>query len=186
MTRQEAPREGQNLAYFVRTKNAEQLVRFNSEFKPLFGSDMLKYDSEGELYFLSFHSLPKERTTPDQFIQISRDNPRADIFSNESRVQIFREARVNHVSGGLESGIRAMDHILESETNREAPQIKEMGARAHALFDLFVNDYSTITEDQLKEAEDRTYVLLALVHLHPERIIDEEKNKLHNGSSKGI
>jgi len=163
-------------AVFTREKKLSLLEKFNRGYA-LFGSDIHVVGSDGALWYVSYHPLPKE-DAPSGFVQVSRTHPQGDIYAPRSRTTEFRELRVNQIKGGVEEAIHAMDHIWETQLTRETPQMKTLTGRAHELLEMFSGEFNTITPDQFIQARKKTEHILRDVHLNPARIINQEKQRI--------
>lgn len=170
-------------AYFIRKQNAELHEELKSSF-PLFGSDAFAAGN-GDILYITFHDLKKIQTLPSNYILVSQVNSNADIYAAHSRTKTFKELRINRVTDGVETAIRAMDHIMEGESAHETPQAQMLTTRAHELFDLFSDDYGAITPEKFVAARQKTYALLMKVDLDPDLIVSEEKQRITEWLIKG-
>lgn len=96
------------------------------------------------------------------------------------------EQRINEITkdgGSVEAAIRSVEHALETEFKREKPQMEMVKGRVGELFDLFA-DPSTVTDEQLEEAQRETYNRLAQVGFNPETVILEEKRRMASWLTK--
>lgn len=183
-----APRE--KAAYFIRSGTQEELKNYLSEFcDPLLGSDVYVSRAEGDIYYIAWRDLPKERILPGGYIQISQAGPRADIYARHTRYADTRAMivkRIKKEGGGVEVAIRALNYILEGERGKETRQAAAVQARAHQILDLFqVRRLAEIKPEEFYQAERETHALLKEVDLDPQKIVNRQKIRMVSWLLKG-
>lgn len=183
-----APRE--KAAYFIRSGTQVELRDYLSEFcDPLLGADVFVSRTEGDIYYITWRDLPKERILPGGYVQISQAGPRADIYARytryaETRAMVFK--RIKKEGGGVEVAIRAFDHILEGVRGKETRQAAAVQSRAYELLDLFqVRRLSEINPVEFRQAERETYALLQEVKLDPQKVVNQQKGRMIRWLLKG-
>lgn len=106
-------------AYFIKAGHQELQRYFREKCRPLLGSEV-RYDNEGNIFYATWHDLPKKGLLAPEFICVSRVHPQADIyapFTRYGRVEL-RIHKISEDEGSVEAAIRSMDHILEGTHQR--------------------------------------------------------------------
>lgn len=183
------PSQTREKNFFVQRqgKQTELSEYFKKYCRPLYGSDA-RVDDEGNIFFVTWHPISKERLLPTDYVVVSKVNPRADIYAQHSRYQRPREMRINQIKeegGSVEAAIRGMDHILEGERGKETNQAQGVRQRATELLDLFNLSFARITDEQFESARNETYRLLDRVKFNPVTVVDEEKKRMAEWIARG-
>ncbi len=176
-------RKGEKIAYFIASGEQEELRRYLSGFcYRLLDSDAYVSRQEGDIYYITWRDLPKDRILPQTFLPISKVGPRADIFAHRSRYRQTKHMVVHQIKedgGGVEVAIRAFDHILEGVSSKERDQADAVRERAYEVLDLFQKrPISEITAEEFAGAQRETYALLARARLDPQRLISRQKRQM--------
>lgn len=169
------------------TRHKDLLWNFDHRCRSLYGSE-LKYDAEGDMYYLTWRDLPekvkKAGLLPPQYVIVSKLSPQADIFAPFTSFTDLKEPQVNRVTkdgGNVETAIRAMDHILEGERGRETAQTGAVLQRARDLFDLYGGkSFDQIARKEFAQERAKTFALLAEVGLDPVKVVNEHKAQMTN------
>jgi hypothetical protein len=175
--------ESKNI-YGIRAAQEKKFEEFNKFYRPLLGSDAF-VNNDGDIAYITYHDIPADLSFSPTFIPISQGSVHGEIYTREPEIRLSKEIRVNHVHGGDEKAIRNMDEILEGKKAQKAVQIQTIGKQAHRLFDLFTNDFASITDNQLSEAQQKTLDLLSKTKLNPHRVVDEETKRIEAWLIKG-
>lgn len=174
--------------FVVHKGEPESLLQyFDRHCRSLYGSDV-RYDSEGSIFYPTWHQEKREEVKPETHSLLSRKRVRGEVYLAQRLVtkQLYGR-RINTVTkdgGGVDVAIRSFEHVLESEAEEEMPQMGMVRGRIGELFDLF-GDFSSVTEDQLKDSTNVTYDRLARAGFDPETVHLEEKTKMGYWLIKG-
>ena len=173
--------------FIVREGKKEKLLEhFNSHCRPLYGSDV-RFDSEGNIFYPTWRQVNREEVEPTAYSLLSKEKEIGKVYlARELVTKKLYEQRINKVTkdgGPVEVAIRSVEHVLETELEREIPQMKVMKLTISELFDLFA-DFSAVTDEQLEEAQNMTYCRLEQVELNPGKVILEEKQRMVNWLKK--
>ncbi len=173
---------GDSIAYFTRGEHSPTLEYLDTICQKLWGSEA-RVGPEGDIYYITYRDLAKPQSglLPVDYVLVSRVSGHADIYAQHSQYEHFKELRINTVKkdgGSVEAAIRAVDYILEGERGRETLQAVQLGKRAHELLDLFSGGFSAVSDEGFAEAQVKTYELLRKAHLDPDRVFNEEKQRI--------
>ncbi|HUD19886.1 MAG TPA: hypothetical protein VMR81_05580 [Patescibacteria group bacterium] len=172
---------GSNTALFVKRPHEVEYQHFLT--LPSFHGTEARVDN-GVILFTRSRSLPNEPSVlQENYVLISPQNRRGDIYSYRSHIK-FYENQIIH-NGNLESAIRQVNSIIENTGGKRYKQIVTLGERAHKLFDLFSEDFSTLTDVDLTNYQTETIRLLEHVGLNPKRTLDEETRLAEQWLMKG-
>ena len=163
------------------------LEHFDNHCRPLYGSD-IRVDFEGNIFYPTWRQVKREKINPGDYDLLSHKGIRPGIYLNfplaTKRPYELCVHQIKKDGGSVEAGIRSMEHVIEAEINKEAPQAKIVRERIDQLFDLFSN-FSSLTEEDFEIIQGETYALLVRVGLNPETVILEEKQKIAHWLIKG-
>jgi hypothetical protein len=163
-----------------------RLEYFTKYCRPLYGSDV-RVDSRGNIFFPTWRQVKRTEIGPEDYSLLSRKREGEETYLARGLVtKKPYEQRINEITkdgGSVEVAIRSIEHALETELKREKPQMEMVRGRVGELFDLFA-DPSTVTDEQLEEAQRETYSRLAGVGFDPEEVILEEKQRMASWLTK--
>lgn len=167
--------------FIVHKGKQEKRLEYISKYcRSLYGSDVL-FDREGTIFYPTWRQVKRTEVGPEDYSLLSRKREGEKTYLARGLVtKRPRERRINQVTkdgGSVEAAIRSVEHALETELKRERPQMEMVRGRVGELFDLFA-DPSTVTDEQLEEAQRETYSRLAGVGFDPETVILEEKQRM--------
>lgn len=173
------PRE----VYVGRRGDQEELrAYFESSCVPLYGSDV-RYDKDGNIFYPTWRQVPREEVIPESYELLSKKPVSQDVYLSQRLVtKLPIELRINRIEkdgGSVEVAIRAVEHVLINQMEKEQPQAKTVKGRVAELFELFT-DPTSVSDEELARATRLTYKRLTQVGLDPQRVILEEK-KLMSG-----
>lgn len=145
------------------------------------------YDPEGNIFYQTWRDLPRTGLLPPEYVQISRTPAQADIYAPHTRYvgrkgHIFKQIKKDE--GSVEAAIRAMDHVLVGQ-RREAKQVRAIAGRSREVLDLFGTDFSKLTPAEFARQRDKTYARLRRVKLDPQRVYNQEKQRMARWLIKG-
>lgn len=189
-----APPEKRDYTVYLRRAGGGQEERANylqTSCRKLLGSDA-HVDGDGTIFYYTWgdvpHDILAEGMIPPEYVIISRMHPQADIYAPHTRHKDLKEmviAEITADDGSVETGIRAMDHILQGESGRETVHATTVKQRAHELLDLFQTDFTSITKEEFSAAQAQTYGLLTAVGYDPETVVNTEKQRMAGWLLKG-
>lgn len=166
--------------FIVRKTQAESLKYVSEHCRPLYGSD-IQVDLEGNIFYPTWRQVKRTEVGPEDYSLLSETRESEEIYlARRLTTKNPHELRINKITkngGSVEAAIRSADHVLETELEREKPQMKMVRRRITELFNLFA-DPSAVTDEQLEEAQRKTYIWLLSVRFNPEMAILEEKQKM--------
>lgn len=167
--------------FFVAETRQELLQHFDEQCRPLFGSDV-RFDHEGNILYPIWRDLLRERVlTTGGYVQLSELDPQADLAAPYTRFTHFEEIRIHQIrtdEGSVETAIRAMDHVIEREQDREMQHAGVVRSRSRELLDLFSRRFTEMTDEEFKTAQRETYAQLTKVGLNPATVVDEHKQRM--------
>ncbi|MBU1323102.1 hypothetical protein KKE75_03535 [Patescibacteria group bacterium] len=168
---------------FVVSKNQEELLEyFTKHCRFIYGPD-LKADIAGNILYRTWHQVKREKVEPEAYSLLSGTREKEQSYlARPLTTKLPYELRINRVrkeKGSVEAGIRSVEHALETELEKERPQMGMVRGRISELFDLFT-DFSEVTDEQLEEAVGETHRRLANVGFDPQKVVLEEKERMAN------
>lgn len=138
------------------------------------------YDSEGTIFFVTYHPVTKERLARGGFISIESGKPTGVIY-DASRDAV--ERRINQVNGGVETAVAAMSHIIRGIM--QSRQEYTIRVRSGELLSLFETDFGTLSDRDFQEAQRQTRLLLREAGLVPTAVMDSETRQLARWLDQG-
>lgn len=173
--------------FVVHKGEQETRLEYVSKYcRPLYGSDVL-IDLKGDIFYPTWRQVKRTEVGPEDYSLLSEKREREETYlTRELVTKRLYEQRINRITqdgGSVEAAIRSVEHVLETELKREKPQMEMVRGRVGELFDLFA-DPSTVTDEQLEEAQRETYSRLAGVGFNPETVILEEKQRMASWLTK--
>lgn len=173
--------------FFVRKSREAELDGLSKKFRPLYRSDVL-VDREGNITYLTWHTIRNRDRLDNDFTQLSRLHPNADITAPNTRFRSPRELRINHITddgGSVEAAIRSVEHVLDGQNERELPQARMVGGRAEELLNLYSRGFLDFSEESFEKARQETYRLLEEHNLNPNKLIEPKKKQMTKWLIKG-
>lgn len=188
-----SPEERDYTVYLRRTGGRQQELAdyLETSCRKLLDSDAF-VDGDGTIFYSMLgdvpHNILAEGMLPPEYVIISRMHPQANIYALHTRYQNLKEKVIHRITaedGSVETGIRAMDYILQGESGRETKHATVVKQRAHELLDLFSIDFTSVTEEEFAAAQAQTYGLLTAVGYDPETVLNTEKQRMAGWILKG-
>lgn len=182
MNSKETDKKGPRPEVFVVRKGRQEELRdyYHRRCRPLFGSDV-RVDKEGNIFYPTWSQVKREKVEPDEYSLLSKKREGEETYLARrlitKSIYELQICQIKENEGGVEAGIRSVEHVLTTELKREKPQTRAVKRRIDELFGLFTN-FSTLTNEQLEEAERETYRRLAQVELDPQTVLLEEKRRM--------
>jgi len=172
----------------VRRGDQESLLKyFDHNCRPLYRSGV-RFDAEGNIFYPTWRQVKRQEVGPQDYSLLSRTRMNEDLYLGLSLVtKKPYELRINRIAkdgGGVKVAIRSVEHVLESEIEKEMPQMQMVRGRIGELFDLF-GDFSSVTEEQFNDSMRTTCDRLARVGFNPETVLLEEKDQMGQWLIKG-
>lgn len=174
--------------FIVHRGEPESLLNyFDNNCRPLYRSGV-RFDAEGNIFYPTWRQVKRQEIDRHNYALLSSTRMREDLYLELSLVTKspygLRINRVAKDGGGVDVAIRSVEHVLESEAEKEMPQMKMVKGRIGELFDLF-GDFSSVTEDQLNESISTTYDRLESAGFDPKTVLLEEKDQMGQWLIKG-
>ncbi len=163
---------------FFERQDRKELGNHFAKSRQLFGAE-IRFDTKGNIFFTTTRDVPVEKLT--SYVVKTNLPEQTNIYAPNTRYNLLKEVRVHQITGGnggVETAIRAMDHILEGERGKESQQAEAVKERAGNLLDIFSINFSELTEGELAREQQETYALLVKVGFNPATVIAREKKKM--------
>lgn len=170
--------------FVVRKEKQRDLLNyFKQDCRSLYGSD-IRVDKDGNILYQTWPEIKREKVVPDKVDLLSKKRQRPDVYLRQRLVtKKPHESRINVITedeGGVEAGIRSMEHILTGERGKETQQVRTIKQRVVDLLDFFRGKdlFQKIPDEEYKRLEAETIRRLNKVKLDPDTVFSEEKEKM--------
>lgn len=176
--------------YVVRnTEQKGRLQYYDSEdpeyCRELYGT-RVKVNEGGLIFYHTWPQVDRKTVESDDFPKnytlVSQEREPSDTYLQRPlTTKTLHELRINIVKGedqrgSVESGIRGFDAVIARQI-LQRNQMTVARERVNELFDLF-SDWSSITDEQLTDAQRRTIQRLNSVQFNPQTVRLESKREI--------